>query len=231
MPLRPRGREGRAGGRAAEREGPGAEAAGPSQVTPRLRAWPGGGAKGGGARARASAYKRAALALPLPERAARAAVLPPPCCCSVCAGPFNEICSRTALSFARGWRIQCTGISHYRVFLPPPSFALALIYPSLVSSAPQAASRARASTCKDMSAPGDLPPPSSLLPQRNVGLTAFPRKFWPKKKACESHRVRRGLLVFFSNRLCRVLLPEGVKAPPWGRAVLNKQLYSKIERG
>lgn len=158
---------------------------------------------------------------------------PPPLCCrSVCAGPFNEIYSRTALlSFARGWQIQCTGISHYRVFLPPPSFPLVLIHPSLVSSAPQAASRARASTCKDLLAAGDLPPPSSLLPQRNVGLTVFPRKFWPKKKACESHRVRRGLLVFFTNTLWKVLLPEGIKAPPWGRAVLNKQLYSKIERG
>lgn len=69
-------RRGLAGGRAAERAGLGADAAGPSQVTPRLPAWPGGGARGGGARALASAYKRASRTRP-PDRAARAAAPPP----------------------------------------------------------------------------------------------------------------------------------------------------------
>ena len=57
---------------AASREAGAVDAAGPSQVTPRPRAWPRGGAKGGGARARASAYKRAAPPFP-PERARRRA--------------------------------------------------------------------------------------------------------------------------------------------------------------
>lgn len=56
----------------ASREAEVADAAGPSQVTLRPRAWPRGGARGGGARARASAYKRAAPPFP-PERARRRA--------------------------------------------------------------------------------------------------------------------------------------------------------------
>lgn len=82
-------------------------------------------ARGGGARA--SAYKRAALA-PAPSswprgRAARSSSPPPPPlrCCSVCAPPLKEIYSRAALpSFAQGWQRHSTGISHRRVPPPPP---------------------------------------------------------------------------------------------------------------
>lgn len=179
-------RRGLAGGRAAERAGPGADAAGPSQVTPRLRAWPGGGARGGGARARAPAYKRAAQALP-PDRAARAAAPPPfPLCCSVCAWPPKAVYSRSALlSFAKGWRIWCSGISHRDVFLPPFSFPPALIDPSLVSSlAPQAASWTRACTCKDLSALGDLLPllPPLLPPPAESRIKSLSEKCSAKEK-------------------------------------------------
>lgn len=113
-------RRGLAGGRAAERAGPGADAAGPSQVTPRLCAWPGGGARGGGAQAWAPAYKRAARALPPAGAAGAAAPHLSMRCCGVCAWPPKGVCSRSALlSFARGWQIRCSGISHRGVFLPP----------------------------------------------------------------------------------------------------------------
>lgn len=177
MPPRPRGR---AGGR---RNGRGqADAAGPSQVTRRLRAWPEGGARGGGARARAPAYKRAAPTLPL-ERAARAAAPPLPApCCSVCARPLNEIYSRSALlGFARSWQSRCTGISHRGVLLPPLPLPLALAYPSLVSfSGPQAASRARAWTCKDLSARGDRSAPRP--PPAECRIKSLSEKFSAKEK-------------------------------------------------
>nr|XP_044613101.1 uncharacterized protein LOC106847054 isoform X2 [Equus asinus] len=54
------------------------------------------------------------------------------------------------------------------------------------------------------------------LPLRNVGLRAFQRNFRPKKKARESRRGRCGLPVLFINRLCEVLLPDGVKAKRGG---------------
>lgn len=65
------------------------------------------------------------------------------------------------------------------------------------------------------------------LPQRNVRLTAFQRNFQPKKKAGESHRVRCGLPVLFINRLCWVLLPEGIKAKGGGEGLLGKTTLFK----
>ena len=44
------------------------------------------------------------------------------------------------------------------------------------------------------------------LPQRNIGLRALQRNFWPKKKAHESHRIRCGLPVLLINGLCEGLL-------------------------
>lgn len=131
----------REGGRAAERAGRGADAAGPSQVSPRLRAWPGGGARGGGARARAPAYKRAARALPS-DREARAAEPLPLRGAAVSALGHQKGFIRARLCLA----LLGLGGSVLRDF-PARCFSPALIDPSLVSSlALQAASRPRACT-------------------------------------------------------------------------------------
>lgn len=133
--TRPRGGEAQPSCRCCLAGGRAADAAGPSQVTQRPRAWPRGGARGGGVRARASAYKRAAQPF-VPARGARPTAPPLQLLfCSVCARPLNEFYSRSALlRFARAWQMQCTGISHRGVFLPPLSSPLALVCPSLVSS-------------------------------------------------------------------------------------------------
>ena len=133
--TRPQGGEAQLSCRRSLAGGRAADAAGPFQVTLRPRAWPRGGARGGGARARASAYKRAAPPF-VPLRAARSgAPTFPRLLRSACARLLNEFYSLSALlRFARAWQMQCTGISHRGVFLPPLSSPLALVCPSLVSS-------------------------------------------------------------------------------------------------
>lgn len=86
--TRPRGGEAQPSCRCCLAGGRAADAAGPSQVTQRPRAWPRGGARGGGVRARASAYKRAAQPF-VPARGARATAPPLQLLfCSVCARPL-----------------------------------------------------------------------------------------------------------------------------------------------
>lgn len=123
------------------------------------------------------------------------------------------------LSFVQGWPIQCTGFPTMVFFSRP--FPSSRPNVSFLGFHLRPRARVLVRTCQ-LSVTFLL-----SLPQRNVGLTAFQRDFQPKKKAGESHRVTCGLPVLFINRLCWVLLPEGIKAKGGGEGPLGKTTLFK----